>query len=130
LLSRPQQSHPRADDHQRITRARQAAEALFTSKPPVSTAPVPDTAPADPSAHKPRVLPVIANRASPPAPPAAIHTEAIKAPARPETQTTVEFPRSHFPRIRNWVKYGMTAVQIAKIYGVAVSEIQRILRKA
>jgi hypothetical protein len=28
------------------------------------------------------------------------------------------------------VKYGMTVAQVAEVYGVAVSEIERILRKA
>ena len=32
-------------------------------------------------------------------------------------------------RIRAWVKYGMTAAQVAQVYGVAVSEIERILGK-
>jgi hypothetical protein len=45
VLSRQQQPHPRGDDRAQITRARQAAEALFTSKPPpVSTASSPGTA--------------------------------------------------------------------------------------
>jgi hypothetical protein len=33
VLSRQQQPHPRGDDRAQITRVRQAAEALFTSKP-------------------------------------------------------------------------------------------------
>jgi hypothetical protein len=36
----------------------------------------------------------------------------------------------HLPRIRTWVRYGMTARQVAEVYGVAVGEIERIVRKA
>ena len=53
-----------------------------------------------------------------------------KAPVIPEPQTPREVPRSQFPRIRSWVKYGMTAAQVAEVYGVAVDDIERILRKA
>jgi hypothetical protein len=63
LLRRQQQPDPRSDDRERITRARQAAEALFTSKTSVSKPSVPETASADPPQRKPRVLPII----SPPA---------------------------------------------------------------
>jgi 2-methylisocitrate lyase-like PEP mutase family enzyme len=42
-------SQPGGDDREQITRARQAAEALFRSKPPVSGPSVPASAPADQS---------------------------------------------------------------------------------
>jgi hypothetical protein len=48
----------------------------------------------------------------------------------PEPQTTREIARSQFGRIRTLVKYGMTVAQVAQVYGAAVSEIERILRKA
>ncbi len=38
-------------------------------------------------------------------------------------------PVSHFPRIRSWVKYGMTVTQVAEVYGAVLDEIERILRK-
>jgi hypothetical protein len=60
---RQQHSNPRGDDHGRITRARQAAEALFTSKTPVTRPSVPETASADLPQRKPRVLRIV----SPPA---------------------------------------------------------------
>jgi hypothetical protein len=43
---------------------------------------------------------------------------------------TSEIPSSQFARIRAWVKYGMTAAQVAGVYGVAVGVIERILRQA
>jgi hypothetical protein len=41
-----------------------------------------------------------------------------------------EIPRSQFARIRALVKYGMTIAQMAQVYGVAVGEVERILRQA
>ena len=120
MLSRQQHPHPRGDDRERITRARQAAQALFTSQPPVSGPSVPDTAPAQ-SARKPRALAI--------SPPAA-RREEPKTPIRCEPQPTPELPPSQFARIRTLVKYGMTVAQVADVYGAAVGEIERILRNA
>jgi hypothetical protein len=119
LLSRQQQPHPRGDDREQITRARQAAEALFTSKPPP---PVQQTTSAEPSARKPRVLRII------PATAPAEHDqpESPAAPAPP----AVEIPPSQIARIRSWVKYGMKVAQVAQVCGVPVGEIEHILRKA
>ena len=120
MLSR-QQLHPRGDDRERITRARQAAEALFTVKPPVSTPSVSDTPPADQSVRKPRVL-----RITSPSPVRHDEPESPVAPAPP----TREISRSQFGRIRALARYGMTVAQVADVYGVAVGEIKRILHKA
>lgn len=117
MLSRQQQPHPRGDDRERITRARQAAEALFTSKPPIT--PVRQAAPPDQSARKPRVLEII----RPPMP--ARHDQ----PQRPVVPP-VEIPRTQFARIRTLAKYGMTVGQVAEVYRVPVGEIERLLRKA
>jgi hypothetical protein len=38
-------------------------------------------------------------------------------------------PKSQFARIRTWVEYGMTAAQVAAVYGVAVDVIESILRQ-
>ena len=121
MLNR-QQPHPRGDDHERLTRARQKAEALFTSKPQVSGPSVPDSPPADQSLRKPRVLRTI----SPAAP---VRHEQLETPVNPEAHTTPEIPASDFARIRTWVKYGMTVSQVAKVYGVVVAEIERILAR-
>jgi hypothetical protein len=100
LLSRQQQPRPGGDDLEQITRARQAAEALFRSKPPVSGPSVPASAPADQSARKPRALQIIS-----PAMP--VRHEERETPAAPE-QTMRKIPRSQFVRIRTLLKYGMT----------------------
>jgi hypothetical protein len=99
LRSREQQPRPDGDDRERITRARQAAEALFRSKPPVSGPSVPASAPADQSARKSRVLQII----SPAVP---VRHEERETPAAPEPQTMPKIPRSQFVRIRTLVKYG------------------------
>ncbi len=122
MLSRQQQPHPRGDDGERVTRARHAAEVLFAPKrqvvePSVSASP----SSADQPARKPRVLGILS--------PVPVRLEGIKAPVAPESQTTREIPRSKFERIRGLVKYGMTVSQVAKVYGVAVDNIERILRQ-
>jgi hypothetical protein len=98
------------DGHDRINRAREAAEALFRPKrqtaQPAAADPQP---PADPAARKPRIL-----------------TSA--APAEPEPAMSTAIPASQFSRIRAWVKYGMTISQVAQLYGVAVGEIERIVK--
>lgn len=117
-----QQHHFRGDDRQQITRAREAAEALFRPKRQLIEPSVPETPPAvDPSVRKPRVLTI--------ASPAPVHAER-HAPASPKQQMTPEILRSQFDRVRTWVKYGMTASQVAEVYGVAVGEVEHILRKA
>jgi hypothetical protein len=125
LLSRQQQPHPRGDDRERITRARQAAEALFTSKPPATELLAPDSpTPGDhQSARKPRVLGII----SPAAP---VRHEVVEAAVSPEQPATRNIPRSQFARIRTLVKYGMKVAQVAEVYGAAVGEIEHIIRPA
>lgn len=120
MLSRQQQPDHRGDDRERISRARQAAEALFTLKPPVSPPAVQQIAPAGPSARKPRVLRII-----PPSAPAR-HDK----PETPVAPPAVEIPPAHVARIRSWVKYGMKVAQVAQVYGVPVGEIERLLGKA
>jgi len=57
VLDRRRRPHPRGGDRERITRARQAAEALFTPNPQVTEQSVSESLPsADQSARKPRVL--------------------------------------------------------------------------
>ena len=121
LFTRRKQPHSPHDDGERIIKARQEAEALFTSKWPIRKASAPNPSPStEQSARKPRIL-----RALSPVP---VHHEDGKAPVSSEARMTPEIPRSQFGRIRAWAKYGMTAAQVAAVYGVAVDVIQRILR--
>jgi hypothetical protein len=122
LLRRQQHPDPRGDDRERITQARQAAEALFTSKTPVSKPPAPETAPAELPQRKPRVLRIIA--------PPAIRLEEVKTSVScPAPQAKPAIPQSHIPRIRTWLKYGMTITEVAAVYGAEIGEIEQILRK-
>ncbi|MGA8611859.1 MAG: hypothetical protein WB760_09130 [Xanthobacteraceae bacterium] len=120
LLTRQQHPHPRGDNREQIVRARQAAEALFTSKSPETRHAVPDTAPPGPPTRKLRMLQIIA--------PPAERGEEVKAAATSEPQPTREVSKSDFSRIRTWVKYGMTIRQVAEFYGAGIDEIERIIR--
>jgi hypothetical protein len=52
------------------------------------------------------------------------------APALTGSFPSNAIPRSHHASIPTWVNYGMTVPQVAKVYGVAVGVIERILRQA
>jgi len=125
LLSQRRQSYPRGDDRERISRARQAAEAVFRSKPPVGEPSALESPPPGDhqSARKPRVLRII----SPPAP---VRHEEVAAPVSREKRAKPNIPVSQIARIRAWTKYGMTVSEVAAVYGVAASEIERILGRA
>jgi Protein of unknown function (DUF2934) len=111
------------NDRERLTSARQAAEALFTPNRQVTEQSIREgVAPTGRSVRKPRVLPI-----SPPAP---VRHEEVEAPISPKQQMTPKIARSQYARIRTLVRYGMTARQVAELYGVPLSEIERILRMA
>jgi hypothetical protein len=122
VLSPSQRTDPRDHDRERITNARRAAEELFRPKPQASRETVSDAlAPGEQPPRKPRILAI-----SPavPIPAAAVETPVTRKPPAPK------IPASRFARIRTWVRYGMTASDVAQVYGVAVEEIERILQKA
>jgi hypothetical protein len=120
LNHRQPHRHPRGDDRERATSARQAAEALFTPKP--AEASVSDPAPsAERRARKPRVLAILS--------PAPVRDEEVATPVNAEPRTTRQIPRSHRARIRTWVNYGLTIPQVAEVCGVAVGVIECIMRE-
>jgi hypothetical protein len=123
LLNRHQQQYGfRDDDREQIMSARRATEALFMPKPQVTERTVLERLPpADPSARKPRVLPILS--------PTSIRHEEIEAPISSKRQTVPDIPAKKFARIRALVKYGMTVAQVAELYGVPVEAIKPILRK-
>ena len=123
MLNRWEKSNPRDDDRERVARARQTAEALFTPKLQVAEPTVSGSLPpGDPPARKPRVLGL--------SPPAAARPEAAEPSAGTELRIMPKVPASQFARIRSWVKYGMTPAQVAKVYGVSAGDIERIIRDA
>jgi len=107
-------------DRRRNTNARQAAEALFAPKrvtpeqslrePPASS---------DDRVRRPRVLPIS------PTVPGPLQAK-DEGPISPPQQMPPKIPRSQFARICAWRRYGMTAQQVANVYGVTVDEIERI----
>ena len=64
------------------------------------------------------------------APIASVRRDDVETPVIPEPQATRAIARPQFARIRTLIKYGMTVAQVAEVYGAAVSEVERILRKA
>jgi hypothetical protein len=54
----------------------------------------------------------------------------VETPVCSEHSITHEIQASQFGRVRAWAKYGMTVHQIAQTCGVAVGDIERILRKS
>ncbi len=62
-------------------------------------------------------------------PAAPVCHDKLPTPIAPEPQSTREIPPSQFARIRALAKYGMTVPQVAKVYGVPIGEIERVLRK-
>jgi hypothetical protein len=102
-------------------RAREAAEALFAPKRPLADPLAMERpVPADSSAHKPRLLSIAA--------PPVTHDKPVPAvsPA-PRLMPTASEP--HVARIHTWMKYGMTARQVAQVMGMPEDEINRIVRE-
>lgn len=119
MLESDPQDHG-SDPDKEIMTVRRAAEALFRPKTPEpkqeasGTAPVPQR-----SFRKPRILPVIK--------PARVPAEKTVTAAGNEKPMPPSIPASHVARIRTWLMYGMTIRQVAQVYGVAVSAIERLL---
>lgn len=109
-------------DRRRDANAREAAEALFAPNRVTPERSVRETpASRDERVRKPRVLPISRTLAGP------SQVEG-KGPISPNQQIPPKIPRSQFARIRALRRYGMTAQQVAEVYGAAVEEIERILR--
>jgi hypothetical protein len=102
------------NDYNEISRARQAAEALFAQKHHVTEPSTPaNVLSTDQTARKPRIL------------------SAVRVPpTRVESRRRDPIPASHLASIRTWLKYGMTVLQVAEIYGVTIGDIESILQKA
>jgi hypothetical protein len=106
----------RGADREWLTRA---AEALFAPRQQGAEQTTKRNTTSDEPVRKPRVLP------SSKAP---VHQEEREAPISSKPATTAKIARSRFARIRTLVRYGMTARQVADLYGVTVGEIEGILR--
>jgi hypothetical protein len=111
---RESSGRPYPDDRERMSRARQTAEALFAAKPPVTEKPSSDDQPD----RQPRLLET--------ALPAPVPCEVIEVSISPEPP----IPAAQVARIRTWVKYGMTLAQVAEVYKIPLAEITRIFGKS
>ena len=122
------------NDRERSNRTRQNAEELFKPKQQ-TTRDVPMSAPnvASSTETQPRRQPRIFS--IPPAVP--ISAAKVEPGAEPKQirrkvtaeRETGEIPVSQFGRVRTLTSYGMTREQVAELYGVAVDEIERIIRR-
>ena len=120
MRDRPQQQRQsRGDDREQVVRARQAAEALFTSKQDVTDQPFSELSQA-PHPRKPRILPIL--------PPATIRQETVNGSAISEPAMVAEIPANKLARLRTLVKYGMTVAQVAEVCQVPIETIERMLR--
>ena len=103
--------------------ARQAAEALFAPKPKRVEPVIQEAAPViEEPVRTPRVLTIAA--------PAPVPRDEPVVPIHVPPSKEADIPTAHIARIRAWLKYGMTPAQVAKTYGVAVGEVERLLRPA
>jgi hypothetical protein len=123
VLTPQTKTDPRDHDRERVSNARRAAEELFRPKPQTRRETDPSAlAPGEQPPRKPRILPI--SRPEP------VRAAAVETPARRKPPPAPKIPASQFARIRTWVTHGMSAADVAQVYGVAVEEIERILRKA
>ena len=121
-----------ANNREKISRARQAAEDLFKPAPHSP----PELAPASGASagrqqerRQPRVFAI---------PPRAAPNAEAEAPAEPKPmrrdrvsrQVSGRVPASQLGRIRTLANYGMTRAQVAELYGVTIEEVDRILKGA
>ena len=125
---------PRSDAHsdrERIDRARQDAENLFKPRPPTREMPAPRLNGASSTEEQPRRQPRVFM--IPPVVPMKAEKSVVPVEPKPIRQRPVakraplHIPASQFGRVRALANYGMTQAQVAKVYGVEVGEIERIV---
>ena len=118
------------DDRAQVTRAREAAEALFRpNKVERTEAPTSTSVAAPPTEHPapraPRIIPM------PSTVPVTEGTVARSTDSRPKSRRAAirraEVPASQHDRVRALAGYGMTVDEVAELYGVQVGVIERIV---
>jgi hypothetical protein len=120
------------DDRAQVTKAREAAEALFTPKKQAdhTAAPTPD--PVSRSLVEqpvPRIPRIIAIPATMP-----VSDETVAPPSGPRltsrrevSRARIEVPVAQHDRVRTLAQYGMTLAEVADLYRVHVEVIERIV---
>jgi hypothetical protein len=111
--------------------AREAAEALFKPQKQSAESKA-DTQVDSPAAaenqpvHEPRILP-IPQKPAEREPEQPTVSKSGKKLGRPPALNGGRIPKSEHGRIRTLATYGMTIAQVAEVYGVAESEIERVV---
>lgn len=105
-----------------ISKAREAAEALFRPKQQLAVDPSNGPASAESEIQRtPRIIPI---------PAAEPHREAIAKPRTPRRETGSrihKIPKSEYGRVRALASYGMTLDQVAALYGVPAKNVEPIV---
>jgi hypothetical protein len=124
---RPTNAH---DDHEQINKAREAAEALFTSKKQVPGTEAPTSVPLAPSQveqpaqRMPRIIAIPATM------PMADKTVVPATEPKPERETRRRRAKvrvNQYGRVRALALYGMSVAEVADLYRVPVEVIERIV---
>jgi hypothetical protein len=120
-LSNDWQRPTPAETSEPVNKAREAAEALFRPKQQLAVDPSSGPASASDIQRKPRIIPLEA-----PEP----HREAIVKPSTPPRKIASgihKIPTSEYGRVRALAGHGMTIEQVAALYGVLATIIERIV---
>jgi hypothetical protein len=133
-------------DRDQINKARRAAEDLFRPKQPTERAAPVTTSSTDAPASQdaaamgevvapriiaiPAIVPMGEYIAEPP-PPAPEPAPTVRREAKPPAKKRVaKIPAAQYGRIQALASYGMTLAEVAAFYGVAETEIERIVAKS
>jgi hypothetical protein len=121
-LSNDWQKPNPAEASEPISKAREAAEALFRPKQQMAVNRSNGPASAESEIHrKPRIIPM-----SPVEPPREVATKP-RARRREIGSRIRKIPKSDYGRVRALASYGMTLEQVAALYGVPATQIERIV---
>jgi hypothetical protein len=126
-----QPTNPR-EDREQVTKAREAAEALFSPRKQLERAEVPTSAPSallqveQPAPRTPRIIAMPSTMR--------VTDESVAPPpdAKPKSRRETnrqrpEIPASQHGRVRALALYGMTLAEVADLYRVPVDVIERIV---
>ena len=119
------------NNRDKLDRAREAAEALFTPTQESKDRELPEATGSNAgsteqqSKRQPRIFTI------PPQRPATAEAETQPkpkpSPREPATRRRGAVPPMQIGRVRALATYGMTTAQVAELYGVTVDEIERVL---
>jgi hypothetical protein len=124
-----------SNDRENVNRARQAAEDLFRPRREAISENIgagADNAAVSAELQTRRPPRVFMIPAAGPMRAGKADTAAEPKPARRPAATRDEprvIPASEFGRVRALARYGMTRTQVAKLYGVSVGEVERVIRQ-